>query len=258
MNMKLAIFCSFFGLTFLLSAQTIAVNGVDRDGYGGIYEIGGQNYWWMCVEPNSSTSAGSGDGFLADALSLTSAWSSQNTERQTFYNNNPGYLTTVIPKQVAVMEYVLDTYLAWTSPQDANSANYGTNTTFNNAFFTIQNFLAETYGNVTKSDFTDMSDFTFIEGNAVGNVAAIAARQALFQSILNDVAAKDSASFFDTYVATNTYYIANTLFSETSLDNWQDALVITSIVAVPEPSGALLISFTGLAIILRRFRRVTV
>jgi hypothetical protein len=32
------------------SAATISVTGVDDNGSGGVYNIDGQNYWWMCVE----------------------------------------------------------------------------------------------------------------------------------------------------------------------------------------------------------------
>lgn len=269
-NMKLE---NFF-LTLLIgfaastvSAQVVPINGVDRDGYGGVYEIAGPgfdggNYWWMCIEPNGSQSAGAGGGFLADALSLSDAWDQHNTERLNFYTSNPSYYTTAIPTQVNVMEYVLDTYLPWNlagpsgrfTEQSANSAGYGTDDPFYNAFFSVQNFLAETYGKPTKTDFTDLSDYTFFAGSATGNAAATAVRSALFQSILDDVEAKALTNFFDSYTAEGTYLVANTLFSEASPDNWQDALIIVA--PVPEPSGALLIACTGLVVMFRRFRKL--
>lgn len=256
----------------LASAQSIAINGVDRDGYGGVYEIqgvgsgfDGGNYWWMCIEPSSplnlSPSAAAGDGFIADALSLTDAWDQQYTERLAFYDNNPGYRTTALPLQVSIMSYVLDTYLPSTPGRflehSSDSLLYGNDDTFYNSFFTIQNFLAETYGKPTKTDFTNLSDYDFYEdGNAAGNPLALAARQLLFTSILTDVADKalNNPSFFDTYTAQGTYLVANTLFPGMSPDNWQDALIIMA--PVPEPSGALLIACTGLAVMLRRFRRL--
>jgi hypothetical protein len=249
------------------SAQTVGINGVDRDGFGGVYEIAGTgfdggNYWWMCIEPNGSPSAAAGDAFLADALSLSSAWDRHNTERLDFYTNNPSYYSTAIPTQVSVMEYVLDTYLPWNlagpsgrfAEQNANSADYGNDDAFYNAFFAVQNFLSETYGKNVKSDFTDMSDYSFFAGNATGNIAATAARSALFQSILDDVEAKALLNFFDTYTAEGTYLVANTLFSTSDPQNWQDALIIVA--PVPEPSGALLIACTGLVVMFRRFRKL--
>lgn len=272
MKLKTHLLTLLLGLAaFSAQAQTAAINGVDRDGYGGVYEIAGSNfdggnYWWMCIEPNGSTSAGSGDGFIADALSFLDGWDQQNTERLDFYTNNPGYYTTAIPLQVKVMEYVLDTYLPWNLvgvsgrflEQSSSSAVYGSDNDFYNAFFTIQNFLSEAYGKNTKTDFTDMSDYSFFAGNAgdLGDLDAIAARQALFNSILSDVEAKaGDPNFFNNYIAQGTYILANTLFSETdTINNRQDALIIVA--PVPEPSGALLIACAGIVVMLRRFRRL--
>lgn len=256
--------------TSWVSAQTIGINGVDRDGYGGVYEIdaltsGFDNgyYWWMCIEPNGSYAPTLGDGFYADALSLTDAWDKQFTERLTFYDNNPVYRTTALPLQVSIMSYVLDTYLPDTPDRylehSSNSSLYGNDGDFYNRFFTIQNFLAETFGKPTKTDFTSMTDYDFYEtGNAAGNPDALAARELLFTSILTDVADKalNNPTFFDAYTAQGTYLVANTLFSETSPDNRQDALIIIAPAPVPEPSGALLIACTGLTLMLRRFRRL--
>jgi hypothetical protein len=264
MRLNSAIFATLLAFASAATAQTIAINGVDRDGWGGVYDIGGQNYWWMCVEPNGSASAGNGEGFLADAMDFESGWDQQNTERLNFYQSNPGYYGTAIPKQVAVMEYVLDTYLPWNTlagasgrfaEQDSSAANYGTDDPFYNAFFTVQNFLLETYGSTVRESFTDMSGYSYYTGNA--NPAADLTRSVLFQSILDDVEIKDAASFFDSYQATHGYYIANTLFSELdTANNWQDALIISSFAPVPEPSGALLIACFGAAAMLRRLRRL--
>jgi len=269
MRLKIFIFSFALLVSGVSQADTIAINGIDRDGFGGVYEVAGTgfdggSYWWMCIEPNGSTSAGSGQGFLADAVSFYDGWDQQNTERLDFYTNNPGYYLSALPTQVKVMEYVLDTYLPWNTlagpsgrfaEQDPTSSLYGNDDPFYNAFFAVQNFLSESYGKTTKSDFTDMSDFTFFAGNAT-DPGAIAARSALFSSILADVETKAAASFFDTYTAEHGYMIANTLMPSADIDNWQDALLIYSFAPVPEPSGALLIACTGLAIMLRRFRRV--
>ncbi len=272
--------CLLFGLfaTFA-SAQMVAINGVDRDGYGGVYEAAGAgfdggNYWWMCIEPTSGTSgAGISQALIADALTLSDAWDQQNTERFTDYQNN-GSFYTALPNQVRIMEYVLDTYLPWSevgvsgrfTEQNSSSANYGTDDTFYNAFFTVQNFLADMYGTPGKTDFTDigttgLNPFTFESGNATGNLAALAARQALFDIIIDDVATKAGTAFFDTYSVQGTYLVANSNFSlannvdpNTPDYNWQDALIILS--PVPEPSGALLIACTGLVVMLRRFRKL--
>jgi hypothetical protein len=105
MNLSRLFFTLLFSLvTMTASAQIAAVNGVDRDGYGGVYEISGGvfdggNYWWMCIEPTSGTSgAGNGQGLIADALTLTDAWDQQNTERLTDYQNN-GAFYTALPNQ---------------------------------------------------------------------------------------------------------------------------------------------------------------
>lgn len=271
MRSKVIALFAFLGLSLFCQAQsgTIAINGVDRDGFGGVYEITGTGfdggrYWWMCIEPNGSPNAGAGDGYLAEAVSFLDGWDRMNTERLNFYTLNPGYYLTAIPLQVSVMEYVLDTYLPWTTlagpsgrfaEQDANSSLYGDNTDFYNAFFTVQNFLSETYGKTVKDDFTDMSDYNFFAGNTI-DPGAIAARSALFATILSDVEAKAAVNFFDTYTAQRGYLIANSLFSESDPDNWQDALIIYDLAPVPEPSGALLIACTGLAVMLRRIRRL--
>lgn len=280
----MSLFRLFITLLFSLvamtaSAQIAAVNGVDRDGYGGVYEISGSgfdggNYWWMCIEPTSGTSgAGNGQGLIADALTLTDAWDQQNTERLTDYQNN-GSFYTALPNQVRIMEYVLDTYLPWSevgasgrfTEQNSSAANYGTDTTFYNAFFTVQNFLADMYGTPGRTDFTDigptgLNPFTFEPGNASGDLAALAARQALFETITDDVATKAGTTFFDTYAVQGTYLVANSNFSlANNTDpiapdyNWQDALIILS--PVPEPSGALLIACAGLVVMLRRFRKL--
>ena len=158
------------------------------------------------------------------------------------------------------MSYVLDTYLPSTPgrflEQISKASLYGNDNTLYNSFFVIQNFLAETYGKPVKTDFTDLSDYKFFNGNSAGNPLSIAGRELLFASILTDVADKavNNPSFFDTYTAQGTYLVANTLFSESRPDNWQDALIIMA--PVPEPSGALLFACTGLAVMLRRFRRL--
>ncbi len=274
MRSKVFALFALLGLSQACFAQTgtISINAVNRDGFGGVYEIDessgvafdGGRYWWMCIEPNGSRSAGPVEGgFIADSISFAEGWDQMNTERLTNYTNNPG-LYLALATQVRVMEYVLDTYLPWTTlagpsgrfaEQDADPALYGSNTDFYNAFFTVQNFLSETYGKTNKTDFTNMADYTFFAGNAT-DPASILSRNTLFATILSDVEGKASTNFFDTYTAQRGYMIANTLFSETDPDNWQDALIIYDFVPVPEPSGALLIACTGLAVMLRRFRRL--
>ena len=50
-------------LSLTASAQIVTISGIDRDGYGGTYQISGSEYdggtyWWMCacwnVYPSSS------------------------------------------------------------------------------------------------------------------------------------------------------------------------------------------------------------
>jgi len=256
------------GVAALVPGQVIPINHVDNDGFGGVYDINGQNYWWMCIEPNGSSATTPGNSsFLADALLFEPGWDQQNTERQNFYQSNPGYYTTAIPTQVRIMEYVLDAYLPWNTlagasgrfaEQDSNAANYGNDDAFYNAFFAVQNFLSETYGKTVKgdlaTDFDDLNDY--LDYNAGNMTAAGIARSSIFQSILNDVETKNAASFFDTYSAQHGYFIANTLFSVSDPSNWQDALVIASFTPVPEPSGALLIACCGVVVILRRWRKL--
>lgn len=283
MTIKLLSVITFFLLCLSASGQLISVNGIDRDGYGGTYQLSGSgydggNYWWMCAEPiPGTTGAGSGQGMIANSLSLAGGWDRQNTERLNDYNSNPGFYSSAYPKQINILSYVLDTYLRWDlagasgrfTEQNSTAANFGNDDAFYNSFFTVQNVLNNLYGAPGKTDYTDISfgeanPFTFYEGNATGNTAAIAARQSLFNTIVNDVDSKAGTSFFDAYVAQGTYMIASSSFStannglgpEDSNKNWQDALIIVA--PVPEPSGAILIACTGLAFMLRRFRCVTV
>lgn len=277
---------AFFAICLSASGQIVAINGIDRDGYGGTYEVSGSGYdggtyWWMCAEPVPGTGgAGFGQGMIANSLSLAGGWDRQNTERLTDYTNNPGFYSTAYPKQISILSYVLDTYLRWDlagasgrfSEQSSSSANFGNDDAFYNSFFTVQNVLNNLYGAPGKTDYTDISvgdanPFSFFDGNASGNSAAIAARQSLFNTIVNDVDGKAGTSFFDAYVAQGNYMIAcssfttanNGLGPEDPNKNWQDALLILAApVPVPEPSGALLIACTGLAFMLRRFRRVTI
>ncbi len=268
MKIKVLAFTLLFGLV-TNPARAIVINDVDNDGYGGVYEIlgssfGDGNYWWMCIEPNGSSSG----SFIADAVSFLDGWDQQNTERQFFFVNDPNANPAL---QVSVMGYVLDTYLPWhlAGPSDrfleqsANSSNYGSDDEFYNAFFTIQHFLAEAYGKGNMVDFTDLSEFrhdVFPEipwdgGSAAGDPNALAARLALFDLILDDVENKAGiAGFFENYNALGTYLIANTRFAELDGSNYQDALLIVA--PVPEPSGALLIACAGVLIMFRRFRRL--
>ena len=283
MTFKLVPFIALFALCLSASGQVVAINGIDRDGYGGTYEISGSGYdggtyWWMCAEPiPGTTGAGNGQGMIANSLSLAGGWDRQNTQRLSDYSANPGFYSTAYTRQIGILSYVLDTYLRWDlagssgrfTEQSSVAGNFGNNDAFYNSFFTVQNVLNNLYGAPGKTDFTDISSgesnpFSFFEGNAAGNAAAIAARQSLFNTIVNDVDGKAGTSFFDTYVAQGTYMIASSSFStannglgpEDANKNWQDALIIVA--PVPEPSGALLIACTGLAFMLRRFRRVPV
>lgn len=249
-------------ITFLAtaaSAATVTVSGVDDNGVMGVYSISGQNYWWMCIEPGTPAL---GATITADQLSFVEGWDQQNTERLTIYQSDPNfYYNTVLPKQVTVMSYVLDTYLPWNTlagasgrfiEQDQNSASYGDNSSFYNAMMVAQNFLAETHGKMTKTNFTSMADYSNYF-DSLGDPTSLA-RSALFQSILADVAAKDGASFFDTYTAQHGYLVINTLFDESDPNNWQDGLMIYSLAPVPEPGSALLVACCGLVWMLRRRR----
>ncbi|MBB5039575.1 hypothetical protein [Prosthecobacter dejongeii] len=258
----------FFSLLFAsalpLSAQSI-FNGVDYDGYIGVYDINDQHYWWLCVEPESTPAAGAGTGFIADAVSILNGWDQQNTERRDDYIADSA-AQAALAKQVAVIEYVLDTYLpisTLTTPGallqgSENAAYYGNNEAFYNSMNVVQHFLVETYGKTTKVDFTDMTGYG--DRWELDLSAAGMARSDLYQSILTDVAAKDGTNFFDTYTAVNGYYIANTLYSLNNTDplasdyNWQDVLIIVA--PVPEPSGALLIACCGFAVLFRRWRKL--
>lgn len=274
MNLKTVVLTLSLGLAAATSQAQLdtSLNNVDHDGYGGVYEVSGPGfdggrYWWMCIEPSTPA----GNNFFAQALSLLNAWDQQNLERQGFFTTepvtNPGeYYTTAIPTQVRVMEYVLDTYLPWNLAgvsgrfleQNSNSLLYGTDNSFYNAFFTVQNFLTEMYGKGKKTDFTNMSDFQFFKNSAgdLNDLAAIAAREALFDLIKDDVENKAGiAGFFDNYVVQGTYLVANTNYSPSDPLNFQDALIIVA--PVPEPSGALLIACAGMVVMFRRFRRLS-
>jgi hypothetical protein len=254
------LFLTLLALTATASADPLTVTGVDDNGSAGVYEIGGQNYWWLCIEPVTPRNVLPAETISVDAISVLEGWDQQNQERLDFYTLNSGYYTTAIPRQVAVMEYVLDTYLPWNTlagvsgrfaEQDSNASGYANDDAFYNPLFAVQNFLAETYGKAVKEDFTDMSDFVdYYLGDP--SVAGIA-RSGIFQDILDDVSSRGGA-FFDTYTAQHGYLIANTLQPEADSANYQDSLIIFSFAPVPEPGGALLVAGVGFALLLRRRR----
>lgn len=263
------IFSLFIGLLMAVSsasAQSVVVNGVDSDGYIGVYDVNGSKYWWLCIEPNGSQEAGPTDGFIADQLGFSDGWDQQNVERQTLYSGSPA-AQAALAKQISVMSYVLDTYLpisTLSTPgalQDYNeqSGFYGNDEAFYNSLNAVQNFLAEVYGKPAHTDFTNLADFVDRWIAANDTSAAGLARSDLFQDILDDVAAKDAANFFNTYTAQNSYFTLNTLQpTGNNTDptdpnfNWQDALVIA--IPVPEPGGALLIGCFGFMVMFRRWR----
>lgn len=259
-------FPKFFSLMFVAwatvaTADTVTVTGLPNGGDSiGQYEIGGQTYWWLCIEPGAAALQQS---ITAQTYSFLDGWDKQNTERYTIYQSDPTLYTTVIPKQVAVMEYVLDTYLPWDTlagasgrflEQDGNYANFGNNDSFYNALFAVQNFLAETNGKAVLNDFTDLTSY---DDYYMGlNNATDDARSAIFQSILSDVEGKDAASFFDTYTAQHYYFTVSTLFPSADTNNWQDGLVIGGFTPAPEPGSAILIAACGIAWTVRRRRRI--
>ncbi|MCF7789191.1 MAG: hypothetical protein K9N47_23910 [Prosthecobacter sp.] len=244
------------------AAATISVTGLDNGGDSiGQYSINGQTYWWLCIEPG--VPALSNQTITAETYSIHDGWTVQNTERNDIYLSDPSFYASIITKQVSVMEYVLDTYLPWDTLAGASGRflersgdynNFGNNDTFYNAMFAVQNFLAQTEGKPPKADYTDMSDYLdYYIG--LGNATADA-RSAIFQSMLSDVASKDSSNFFDTYTAQHQYFTVSTLLPEADINNWQDGLVIGGFTPVPEPGGALLIASFGIAWTLRRRRRI--
>ncbi|OYW70674.1 MAG: hypothetical protein B7Z37_29995 [Verrucomicrobia bacterium 12-59-8] len=246
------------------SADTVTVTGLENDGNViGQYVIGGETYWWLCIEPGPA--ALSNATISAQTYSFSDGWDKQNLERYNTYQddliNFSGDLYNIaLPKQISVMSYVLDTYLPWSMAgasgrfleQDGSYTAFNDNDTFHNSLFAVQNFLSETYGKMAKDDFTDMSDYVdyyVLLGTPVGD-----ARSTLFQNILSDVQAKanDPGSFFENYVAEHDYTAINTMFAEHDLaNNWQDGIII-----VPEPGSALLIGCCGLAWMIRRRRRI--
>lgn len=252
----------FAAWTATVSAETISVTGLDNNGDAiGEYVIGGQTYWWLCIEP--SAAALSNQTITAQSLSLQDGWTVQNTERNSIYQSDPTFYADIVTKQVTVMEYVLDTYLPWNTlagasgnftEQSGDYNNFSNNDPFYNAMFAVENFLSQTEGKDTKIDFTNMSDY--MDYFAGHSDATDVARSALFQSILSDVASKDASGFFATYAVQHGYFTVNTLYPLADPNNWQDGLVIGSFAPVPEPGGALLIASCGIAWTLRRRRRI--
>lgn len=250
----------FAACTVTAGAATISVTGLNNNGDSiGQYDIGGQLYWWLCIEPG--TPALSNQTITAETYSLHDGWTVQNTERNSIYQSDPFFYAPIVTKQVAVMEYVLDTFLPWDTlagasgrflEQSGDYNNFGNNDTFYNAMYAVLDFLGQTEGKPTKYDFTSMADYLDYYaglGTPVGD-----ARSSIFQSILSDVSSKDSLGFFDTYTAQHYYFTVNTLYPEADVNNWQDGLVIGGFTPVPEPGGALLIASCGIAWTLRRRR----
>jgi hypothetical protein len=252
---------TLFAWAVSAKADTVSVTGLDNNGESiGEYVIGGQTYWWLCIEPGPP--ALSNQTITAQTLSFQDGWTVQNTERNTnIYQADPSFYASIVPKQVAVMEYVVDTYLPWNTlagasgiftEQSGDYHNFSNNDPFYNAMYAVQNFLSETEGKPPKSDFTNMSDYLDYYaglGDATDN-----ARSAIFQSILSDVAAKDATGFFATYAVQHGYFTVNTYAPLNDPNNWQDGLVLGSFAPVPEPGSALLIASFGLTLLLRRRR----
>jgi hypothetical protein len=266
-------FPKFFSLVFVAlaataTADTVSVTGLDNDGNAiGQYVIGGQTYWWMCIEPGPP--ALSNATITAQTYSFQDGWDKQNTERYAIYQSDPTLYTDVIPKQVTVMEYVLDTYLPWDTlsgasgrflEQDPSFTSFTNNDTFHNSMFAVQNFLSETEGKAVNSDFTTImnsSGSTFYQDYYAGlGDPTDDARSSIFQSILSDVVSKDAAGFFATYTVQHNYFTLNTFAPVNDPSNWQDGLVIGGFAPVPEPGGALLIACCGIAWTVRRRRRI--
>lgn len=252
----------FAACTLTATAETISVTGLDNNGDAiGQYSINGQTYWWLCIEPGAP--ALSNATITAQTYSFYDGWTVQNTERNDIYLSDPLFYPPIVAKQVAVMEYVLDTFLPWDTlagasgrftEQSGDYHNFVNNDTFYNAMYAIQDFLSQTEGSPPRDDFKNLSDYDdyFASlGTATGD-----ARSAIFQSILSDVEAKDLAGFFATYTAQHNYFTVNTLYNEANPNNWQDGLVIGGFTPVPEPGGALLIASCGIAWTLRRRRRI--
>lgn len=242
------------------TADSVTVTGLPNGGDSiGQYDLNGQTYWWLCIEPGAAALQQS---ITAQRYSFLDGWDKQNTERYDIYQSDPILYTSVIPKQIAVMEYVLDAYLPWDTlagasgrflEQNADYNNFGNNDSFYNALFAVQNFLAETNGKAEFSDFANVAtyyeDYSALFGTATGD-----ARSIIFQNILSDVAAKDMAGFFATYTAQHYYFTISTLLPSADPNNWQDGLVIGGFTPAPEPGSALLIACFGIAWTLRRRR----
>ncbi len=252
----------FAACTVTAAADTVSVTGLDNNGDAiGQYVIGGQTYWWMCIEPGAA--ALSNQTITAQTLSFQDGWTVQNVERNNIYLSDPTFYASIVPKQVTVMEYVLDTYLPWNTlagasgiftEQSGDYHNFSNNDPFYNAMYAVQDFLSQTEGKPPKSDFTNLSDYQDYYAG-LGN-ATDDARSAIFQSILSDVASKDSSGFFATYAVQHGYFTVNTFYNYADPNNWQDGLTIGSFAPVPEPGGALLIASFGIAWTLRRRRRI--
>ncbi len=252
----------FAACTLTAAAATISVTGLDNNGEAiGQYNINGQTYWWLCIEP--ATPALSNATITAETYSFHDGWTVQNTERNDIYLSDAVFYAPIISKQVAVMEYVLDTFLPWDTlagasgrflEQSGDYLDFVNDDAFYNAMYAIQDFLSQTAGSPPRDDFRVMDDYVdYFAGH--GNTTDDN-RSLLFQSILSDVEAKDLAGFFATYTAQHNYFTVNTLLDEADPDNWQDGLVIGGFSPVPEPGGALLIASCGIAWTLRRRRRI--
>lgn len=259
----------FLSAASLASGQQVVINGVSTDGYIGVYETADAFYWWLCIEPEGTPGANSGEAFFADRLDLaTGGWTSQNTERAAAF---AGIAPDIVAKQVGVINFVLDNFLPLATLQAPETLpvgaelrpNFDNNDSFYNSLYAVQQFISGVYGKPLHTNFADLADF---EDRWSGDLSAAGqARSDLFQSILDAVAAAENGddpdNFYSNYTAQNEYFVASTLYSlANNLDNtapdfnWQDALIIVA--PVPEPSGALLIGCCGLALLVRRWRKV--
>ncbi len=248
-------------LAFTASTATAAiVVGLENGGASiGQYDFRGRVFWWVGVDPGAAPLDNS-TLITAQVHTVADGWLLQDDQRTSEFNASSPGGAAVLAKQVAIVEYVLDTFLPWDTlagasgrflEQSGDYHNYSTDDPFLNAMFAAQAFIAQTVPRYTQLDFTNLSDYT--DTFAGLGDATDDARSALFQSILTDVAARDASGTFASYSALHNFSIVNV--PGDPVGGYMDGLIIGPAFApVPEPRSALLIATCGLGWVLRRRR----
>ncbi len=241
-------------------AANVTSNGVQGADGGQLLLDNTDQYWWFCAQPDGSLGplAAGPTGYTADVVTLDYGWTRQTTNRFSFAGAATPAAQADLPLQINAIEYVLDTYLPWGTTTGRFEEFYGNadqtaNVDFLNRFYASHQYVKALHGKLYDDNtaFTDLSVFTPVNPFAQ-DTAANTARHNYFNTIRDDIKAKDLLNTFNSYTALHDYALVNTFAAQGAPADWQDAIIIGA--AVPEPTAGLLALVSASLLALRRRR----